>query len=83
MNTNKPAAQQNTPQTAADNETLLTTAQVRARLGRVSTMSLWRWARDPRVAFPAPDVVLNHRNYWRLGTLRRWEAERSAASVAA
>jgi hypothetical protein len=40
-------------------------------------MCIWRWMRDPRVRFPAP-VKINNRNYWRVGDLRRWQAERAA-----
>ena len=60
---------------ALDDDALLTSAQTRARVGGVSTMCIWRWMRDPRVQFPAP-VKINARNYWRLGDLRRWQAER-------
>jgi predicted DNA-binding transcriptional regulator AlpA len=43
-------------------------------------MCIWRWMRDPRVQFPAP-VKINRRNYWRLGDLRRWQAERAASQT--
>jgi predicted DNA-binding transcriptional regulator AlpA len=59
---------------SADDDTLLTGKQTRARVGSVSTMCLWRWMRDERVRFPAP-VKINSRNYWRVGDLRRWQAE--------
>jgi predicted DNA-binding transcriptional regulator AlpA len=68
-------------QAPADDDALLTSAQVRARIGGVSTMCIWRWMRDPRVMFPAP-VQLNRRNYWRLGELRRWQAERVTKAAA-
>ncbi len=58
-----------------DSEHLLNSRQVCARFGGVSLMSLWRWARDERLQFPQP-VKLTNRNYWRMGDLRRWEAER-------
>jgi predicted DNA-binding transcriptional regulator AlpA len=66
---------------ALDDDTLLTSTQARARIGGVSTMCIWRWMRDPRVMFPAP-VKINARNYWRLGDLRRWQAERVAKAAA-
>ena len=59
-----------------DGERLLTTAAVQARLGGVSKMCIWRWARDPKTAFPEPDLVLNSRKYWRLATIRSWEKSR-------
>jgi predicted DNA-binding transcriptional regulator AlpA len=68
-------------QAPADDETLLTSAQVRARVGGVSSMCIWRWMRDPRVQFPVP-VKINSRNYWRLGTLRRWDAEHVTKAAA-
>jgi predicted DNA-binding transcriptional regulator AlpA len=60
-----------------DDDVLLTSLQTRARHGGVSAMCIWRWMRDPRVQFPAP-IKINARNYWRLGDLRRWHAERIA-----
>jgi hypothetical protein len=64
-----------------DDDVLLTSVQTRARVGNVSSMCIWRWMRDPRVRFPAP-VKINGRNYWRLGVLRRWDAERMARDAA-
>ncbi len=46
-----------------DDDTLLDSAAARATCGNVSTMCIWRWQRDPRVQFPAPDVVINSRRY--------------------
>ncbi len=65
----------------ADDDTLLTSNQARARVGGVSNMCLWRWMRDDRVQFPQP-LKINKRNYWRLGDLRRWQAERAAKKAA-
>jgi predicted DNA-binding transcriptional regulator AlpA len=61
---------------AADDDTLLTSNQTRARVGNVSNMCIWRWMRDERVLFPQP-IQINRRNYWRLGDLRRWQAART------
>jgi len=66
----------------ADDDVLLTSTQVRARVGGVTTMCIWRWMRDDRVKFPAP-VKINARNYWRLGDLRQWQSERGKKIVAA
>ena len=66
---------------STDDDTLLTSAQTRARIGGVSTMCIWRWMRDPRVRFPAP-VKINRRNYWRLGDLRQWQAQRVTKAAA-
>ena len=65
-----------TPAVVGDDENLLTSNQVRERIGNVSHMCLWRWQRDERVSFPHP-IMINHRNYWRLGDLRRWQRERT------
>jgi hypothetical protein len=65
-----------------DDEALLSTAQVRAWVGNVSAMCLWRWSRDERVRFPAPDVVINGRKYWYAGTIRRFSAGRAAKAAA-
>jgi predicted DNA-binding transcriptional regulator AlpA len=65
----------------ADDDTLLTSNQVRARVGNVSHMCLWRWMRDERVLFPQP-IQINRRNYWRLGDLRRWQAARTQKAAA-
>jgi predicted DNA-binding transcriptional regulator AlpA len=80
--TSSPAQTRTTPAQAPkscptrpiDDDALLTSAQTRARMGGVSTMCIWRWMRDPRVRFPHP-VKINSRNYWRIGDLRRWQAE--------
>jgi hypothetical protein len=66
-----------------DDDSLLSTSQVLADLGGLSRMGLWRWIRDPRVAYPPPDVVINGRNYWKVGTHKQWKAARIAASTPA
>jgi predicted DNA-binding transcriptional regulator AlpA len=63
-----------------DDDVFLTARQTRARVGGVSAMCIWRWMRDARVQFPAP-VKINRRNYWRIGDLRRWQAERAASQT--
>ena len=68
--------------TGADEDAFLTSAQVRASVGNVTNMCLWRWQRDPRVLFPEPDRMINGRRYWFLGTIRRWK-ERGATKAAA
>jgi predicted DNA-binding transcriptional regulator AlpA len=59
---------------ALDDEALLNSAQVKARVGNVSDMCIWRWLRDERVQFPQP-IQINRRNYWKLGDLRAWQAK--------
>jgi hypothetical protein len=60
--------------TAPDDERWLNANQVKAAVGCVSSMCIWRWTNDPRVQFPKPDAVLNGRRYWKVGTIRRWQA---------
>jgi hypothetical protein len=69
------------PAGPVDEDTLLTSNQTRARFGNVNHMCLWRWMRDERVRFPHP-IQINRRNYWRLGDLLRWQAERSQKAAA-
>jgi len=61
----------------------LTSAQVRARQGAISEMTLWRWTRDPRISFPPPDDIRNGRKYWRLSTILEWEVARTSSAEAA
>jgi hypothetical protein len=64
-----------------DDETLLTSTQVRARVGNVSAMCIWRWTRNEKVQFPAPDVVINNRKYWYAATIRAFNTSRSAKAA--
>lgn len=62
---------------ADDGDILLTATQMRALIGGVSTMCIWRWVRDPAVRFPPPlKIGTSNRNYWFLRDIRRWQAER-------
>jgi hypothetical protein len=66
------------PQPAPEeNDRLLPAAQVRKRYF-VTAMSLWRWLKNPTLAFPAP-IVINTRRYWRLSDLIDWELRHSSA----
>ena len=71
---------------APGDDHLLTSKQVRARCGNVTTMCIWRWERDPKVGFPAPVVRINGRRYWTAAAVRGWVASQAlrcgpAASV--
>jgi len=58
-------------------ETLIPTAQVRARYGDVSDMWIYRrLADDP--SFPRP-LYIAKRRFWRLGELVAWERRLKAA----
>ena len=50
----------------------LTGPDVQARY-RKSHVTIWRWARDPDLGFPAP-LQINRLNFWRLSDLEAWES---------
>ncbi len=56
----------------------LTGPDVQARY-RKSHVTIWRWARDPVLGFPAP-IQINRLNYWRLSDLQAWESAQTAAA---
>jgi predicted DNA-binding transcriptional regulator AlpA len=69
-----------TPVTAED-DVLLTAQQVCARLGGISSMTLWRWLGSDTVQFPQPTLRVNKRRFWSAGTIRRWLAEHCSEPV--
>lgn len=47
----------------------------------VSDMTIWRWMRDPEVAFPRPTKLgRNGRNFWWLPEILEWERRRTTGS---
>jgi predicted DNA-binding transcriptional regulator AlpA len=47
----------------------------------VSTMTRWRWGKDPDVAFPKPvKLGRNGRNFWWLPDIIEWELRRAAST---
>ena len=47
-----------------------------------SDMTLWRWQRDPKIAFPAPvKLGADGRNYWWLPKVRAWMRQREERSM--
>jgi hypothetical protein len=60
---------------AADD--LLTSTSVKAALGGISEMTLWRWSKA--FGFPPPDLVIARRKFWRRRTIEAWVAGREAA----
>lgn len=63
-----------------NNEHRLTSAQVRARYGNISAMTLYRWSKDPQLAFPKPDPI-RLRNYWSAADLDAWDESRKQAAA--
>jgi predicted DNA-binding transcriptional regulator AlpA len=45
-------------------------AQTAAYLG-VTTMTLWRWERDAKLAFPKPSLIRD-RKYWNRDDINKW-----------
>lgn len=58
----------------------LSAKSVRDRYDSVSDMTLFRWLRDPRMAFPAP-IYFGRRRYWKLADLVAWERSRAPGGV--
>src|SRR5258706_4931402 len=53
------------------------------RLFPVSDMTIWRWERDPEVAFPRPiKLGRNGRNFWWLPAILEWDSNRRRPNVA-
>jgi predicted DNA-binding transcriptional regulator AlpA len=59
----------------AANVLYLTAAQVRARYGGISDMTLWRWLRNTELGFPKPRRI-NRLRYWKTNDLAEWERRR-------
>lgn len=64
----------------AKRQTFLTGPQVQARYQK-SHVTIWRWVRDPELAFPQP-IQINRLNYWRLSDLEAWEAAQAEKTAA-
>ena len=56
-------------------EEFVPSGQLRAELGEISDMTLWRWLRDSGLNFPRP-VQIRNRRYWRRSEVDRWKATR-------
>jgi hypothetical protein len=59
------------PAPVAD-EQLLASKAVRAWVGNVTEMRLYRWRIDPDVGFPSPTATIGNRHYWAAGSIRQW-----------
>jgi predicted DNA-binding transcriptional regulator AlpA len=50
----------------------ITSAQLRARFGNISDMTLWRWLHRPEMSFPKPAIIERRRD-WRTAEIDSWE----------
>lgn len=57
----------------------LTGPQVAERY-KISGMTLYRWLRDPKLAFPQP-MVVNRRKFFKESELATWERDRAKVSA--
>jgi predicted DNA-binding transcriptional regulator AlpA len=62
-----------------DDDRFLPAAQVFARYG-VSSMSVYRWLRNPKLGFPKP-VYIGRYRFWRLSDLVAWERNRATEAA--
>jgi predicted DNA-binding transcriptional regulator AlpA len=63
----------------ASSASYLSSKQVRARYGGISDMTLWRWLRDPSLAFPQPTII-NRRRFFVLSRLDEFDARQAAVT---
>ena len=53
---------------------------VRAMCGGVSSMTIYRWLRQPDMGFPAP-IYIARRRYWKKGDVMAWLESRAAGGA--
>lgn len=58
--------------TAVSEKSLISARTVRAELGGISDMTLWRWLNRSDLGFPQP-VVIARRRYWRRVDIENWK----------
>jgi len=63
---------QDIPASSPESTKLIPARIVRAELGGISDMTLWRWLHRPDLQFPQP-VVIARRRYWRRTDLEDWK----------
>ena len=63
------------------NNTLVPSSELRAELGNVSDMTLWRWSRDPALDFPEP-IYIRKRRYWKRADIDAWKEAQAARASA-
>lgn len=66
---------------AALDEVMMTAAQLCARYGSITPMTLYRWLKDTRLGFPQP-LRINHQRYWKASEIVAWESAHARQSTA-
>jgi len=62
----------NIPASPSEITALVPARVVRAELGGISDMTLWRWLRRPDLNFPQP-ILIARRRYWRRADIDAWK----------
>ena len=60
--------------TAVSETALISARTVRAELGGISDMTLWRWLNRSDLCFPRP-LVIARRRYWRRTDIEKWKEQ--------
>lgn len=63
-------------------DVMMTSAQVCARYGSITPMTLYRWVNDERLGFPQA-MRINNVRYWKASEILAWERARASRSLAA
>ena len=69
-----------TQKTSDDNDRYLDSGAVSRRYSDASAMTIWRWQKDPAIAFPRPVKLGNRANFWWLPDLIEWDRQRRSGS---
>jgi len=68
---------QDIPTSPPESTALVPARIVRAELGGISDMTLWRWLRRPDLNFPQP-ILIARRRYWRRADIDTWKQKLAA-----
>lgn len=62
----------------AEDDRLMTAAQVRVFFGGVTDMTIYRWLKDTKLGFPKP-IFINTNRYWRASEIEAFVKARKQA----
>ena len=66
--------------TTVSETTLISARTVRAELGGISDMTLWRWLQRADLGFPQP-IYIARRRYWRRADIEAWKSALSGQAT--